>query len=455
MARAVSERLLSDVPAGAAGAGGVKFSLATQADDKDLRHLLRETPTPGGSLSIAFAREPDYFAGEGLMDADDHTIVARRGGGGSPNSHNSPDPNNFHNPHPRHPSPLPRLTGELVCMGRCSTRVVLLNGQPRRAGYLGELRMRTETPEAAKILRGGFQFFHDTAAPAPADFYFTSIAADNTRARRVLESGGGRLGLPAYHFLTELVTLVAPVKRTRAGILRRRKPTVATEAAAVPATVLPAVPEGNNDDAGELRRFLALHAPEGQGTLTWDETCWSAWLRCARTGAGEPDANAGKPGSDADGGFCVVRRAGRIVAAAALWDQRTFRQIVVQRYGKTLRWLRPGINTWAWAAGRPGLPREGAVLAQAAVFGLALADAGAWPELWRKLQEEAAARGLDWLTLATDARDARLALLRREAGAGGREYRTRLYEVRWPDLPSPARRLAPDGRPFRPEVALL
>ncbi|MDR3228160.1 MAG: hypothetical protein LBT53_01925, partial [Puniceicoccales bacterium] len=165
------------------------------------------------------------------------------------------------------------------------------------------------------------------------------------------------------------------------------------------------------------------------------------------------------PAPQSDGGFCVVRRAGRIVAAAALWDQRQFQQIVLARYGKMLRWLRPVINAWAWATGRPRLPREGTALSQAAVFGLTFADAAdsaaAWPELWQNLQAAAGARGIDWLTLAADTRDPRLPVLRRTAGAGVREYHTRLYEVRWRDLPVPAHRLLGDGRPFRPEVALL
>jgi hypothetical protein len=361
------------------------FAQATAADEADVRRLLRATST-AGALRVGFAREPDYFAGEGLAGGDDHTIIVRR-------------------------------DGRLVCMGRCSMRTVYLNGEPRWAGYLGELRMAADAGRPLEILRKGYRFFHDVAlSPSrkPTDFYFTSIAADNDRGRRVLE-GGRRLGLPEYRFLTELVTRVAPVSRrgTEAG---RES-------------------EDGRASREELSAFLEQHSRAGQLGLTWDDARWSA---LARHGVGAED-------------FVCIRRAGEIVAAGAVWDQRAFKQTIIHGYGTALRWARPWINGVGACFGRPGLPAPGEVLPQAALLGTIWTDEAALAGLWPRLQRRAAVNGVRWLTLTTDTHDDRTAHVSRVLG--GREYRTRLYAVSWPDLPTQV--WVSDGRPFRPEVGLL
>lgn len=359
----------------------VKFCIAGRADEAELRALLRATPTPG-AVSLRFEREPDYFAGEALAGADDRTIIARR-------------------------------EGRLVCMGRCSTRVVYFNGAPRRVSYLGELRLAAGTERALEVLRDGYSFFSGIAEQEPAEFYFTSIATDNLRGRRVLEKGR-KLGLPEYRFLTELVTLVSPVVRRGSGRVMNVE---------------------SNATVAELSAFLNKHARDGQLAPTWDGACWVA---LARHGIGV-------------GNFVVVRRAGEIVAAGAVWDQRAFKQTVIDGYSAGLRWARPVINLASGCAGRPGLPSPGSVFPQAAVLGLAWDDEAALRELWVSLRQRAMACGVRWLTFAADAGDEKLTQARR--AMQGREYCTRLYAVRWAELP--VRTGEPDGRRFRPEIALL
>src|SRR5439155_767942 len=99
----------------------------------------------------------------------------------------------------------------LVCMGRCTWRECWVDGTARRVGYLAELRLDATARGRFGILRDGYGFFGALQRDDPADLYFTSIAADNDRARRLLESGGR--GLPAYDFLAELSTLLIAVPR--------------------------------------------------------------------------------------------------------------------------------------------------------------------------------------------------------------------------------------------------
>ena len=159
--------------------GRVPFALATQADDADIRRLLRENPMPG-QITLTLEREPDYFADAGLPGTVKQTIVANEG-------------------------------GRVVCVGSCATRERFVNGQPHRVGYLGGLRLDARVTGRFDILRRGYEFFRELQADNPADFYFTSIAADNAPARKFLERG--LPGMPAYEFIGEFVTSVVAGKK--------------------------------------------------------------------------------------------------------------------------------------------------------------------------------------------------------------------------------------------------
>ena len=337
---------------------------------------MRESVIPG-AVRVAFTREPDYFAADGLAGAEDVTVVARR-------------------------------ENQVIGSGRCSIYPLLRNGVRRRIGYLGSLRVAAGVRASPRLIRDGYELLRHEVE-SRADGFFTSIAADNMRARRVLELGG-RLGLPAYRPLGDLVTLIAPVRR-KTG-----------KSAA-----------GASDH--ELIEFLARNAQRFQLSLAWDPALFQDLSR-----HGVSARN-----------FTVVRRNGSIVACAAIWDQRAFRQIVIDGYGGALEIARPIINATLVTRGRPRLPAPGAVLAQGAVLGASVSDPRDWGELWPDLRALAMARGLSWLALARDARDPELAVLRRLTS--GREYRTTLYEVTWAGAdrwPEPW-----DGRVFRPEVGLL
>jgi hypothetical protein len=341
--------------------------------------MLRTSVIPG-AVRVAFTREPDYFAADGLAGGEDTTVVARR-------------------------------DGRVIGSGRCSVYSLMRNGVPRRIGYLSILRVAERTPESARLLREGYELLgHEVVAGA--DGFFTSIATDNARARRVLERGG-RLGLPSYRPLCDLVTLVGAV---------------------APPTRTPRAAESPVSEP-ELTEFLEQRSQDAHLALSWEP---SRWRDLARHGVSARE-------------FSVVRQEGRIVAAAGVWDQRSFRQTVVDGYEGWLRAARPLLNAAMAVRRRPLLPRPGTILAQGTLLGAAAADPAAWPALWRLVRHRAAAAGLSWLCLSRDARDPGLAILRRLMK--GQEYRTTLYEVTWREGP---RWSDPwDARFFRPEVSLL
>lgn len=358
---------------------GVRFARATEADDAEIRRLLRENPMPG-AISLTLEREPEYFHGANLAGAVDETIVAYDG-------------------------------GRIVCMGRCSTREAWVNGRATRVGYLAELRVDRTARGRFALLRDGYRFFAEQRETA-AEFYFTSIASDNERARRLLERGVR--GMPQYTFLGELATvLIAVPKRPRAS-------TLSTE----PAT---------REDVPEMVRLLNQAGLRRQLAAAWSAETLLGLER------------HGLPLSD----FLLVRENGALVACGALWDQRAFRQTVIRGYSRSLAALWPWIDAAGRLFGTPRLPRLGATLAHAFLSPMA-ADEDL-PELASAFLPEAAARGLEFVTLALPARDPRLSALQRRFTT--QTWRSRLYRV---DFPGQSNRAILDPMlPCHPDVALL
>ncbi|MCC6930451.1 MAG: hypothetical protein IT359_15805 [Gemmatimonadaceae bacterium] len=374
-------------------------------DDAAIRALLRASVIPG-AVRVAFTREPDYFAGDALAGGEDHAVVARHG-------------------------------GRLVGLGRCSVYPLFRNGAPARVAYLGELRLAPGTANGVRLLRDGYAALAESVGEVEA--CFTSITNDNVRARSVLERGG-RLGLPAYAPIASLVTLVAPVAPV--ALVAPAAPLAPAAGFAMAAPVRSAHPPHHVAAGGADRRadvadglaFLARHAPDRQLALQWDDD------RLARL------ARHGFTGDD----LVIVRRGGAVVAAGGIWDQRPFRQVVVDGYAAALQLARPAVNLWCRLTRRPALPPPGSVLAQGALLGATVSAPGDWRVLWPALQACARARGIAWLTVARDARDPELPVLR--ALTRAREYHTTLYDVAL-GRRSPA--AAWDSRLVRPEVGLL
>jgi hypothetical protein len=382
MARDTIERELS-----APRAKGVCFEVATGADDADIRRLLRENPMPGKIL-LSFEREPDYFADASLPGESKQTIVARDG-------------------------------GRVVCVGSCSIRLRFVNGTPRRVGYLGGLRLDARHVGRSDVLRRGYEFFHELQADSPADFYFTSIAADNERARRFLERGLPRM--PRYEFVGEFVTMVVPTRGRLLPWSRRG----------------PAGPTVRTPDAAELVSRVNDCNRDYQFAPSWS--------------VDEP-FTLGQVGLQS-GSFRCVQANGCGIAAGALWDQRAFKQTVIRGYAPWLTAARPVLNVLNHIMTGSRLPSVGETVANAFVSHLAVApgDSRSMVALVDELRRIGAQCRIEFLTLGFAANDPRLEAARHQFR--GREYRTRLYVVSWSDVGCAARAL--DGLVLAPEVALL
>ena len=375
----------------------VRFALARAGDDAALRRLLRTNPMRG-EISLTFEREPDYFRGCGIGGADDQTIVAFE-------------------------------DGRLVCMGRCSVRTRFLNGSPRRVGYLGELRLDASAQGRFDILRRGYQFFREVCEADPPAAWFTSIASDNHRSIRLLERN--LRGMPRYDFAGEFVTLLIAVPQGEFAAAR-----LASRAHAM----LDA--HGLRCEAGApalVEQMTQLLNEEG--VLSQFTTAWTPGILAA----------LGQWGLALADWQCVLRGQ-ELVACAALWDQRPFRQTVIRGLSRRMAAVRPFVNLAASALGTAGIPPVGSTLAHGFLSPLAVAvgrEESLLP-LIRTGLSLARQRHQDFVTLGFAASDPSVAILRRRFRC--REYRSRLYRVSWPE---DGAGLAFDNRPVAPEVALL
>lgn len=383
MAGTIIESQLTATPSSA-----IRFALATEEEDAAIRRLLRENPMRG-EISVSFEREPNYFHSTQIANADDQTILAFE-------------------------------KGRLACMGRCSIRERYVNGEIHRVGYLSDLRLDSSAQGRFDILRRGYQFFRELHRDNPADFYFTSVTADNSRSLRFLQRG--LPGMPIYEPLTDFVTLLIPVPRNAQKFAR-------------PISKEIKIVSGSENYVPTLIEFINLQASRHNLATTWDKEIVQSLQQ------------HGLPLSD----FKILMNGTKIIGCAALWDQRRFKQIVIREYSRRLSFVRPLLNLAGGLLGTPQLPPVGSTLAHGFLSPLAVAldDEHSLLVLIESSLSIAANRGLEFLTLGFSANDPRLATARKQFRC--REYKNRLFRVRWKGS---SRIILNDNLIF-PEVALL
>jgi hypothetical protein len=380
---------------GSAGADGVHFALATDADDAEIRRLLRENPMPG-RVSVSLEREPDARRAAAVEGDVHHTIVAR----------DSAD-------------------GPITAMGSISVRERYVNGKPTRVGYLGQLRLDRNQRHRIATIRGGYAFLRLLHPSLGVRLYLTSIAADNLPARRLLERG--LPGMPTYRPLCEFVTLV--FRRRRNGEFHKATSRVRASF---------------RHDGLSLRHGSSQLVPQMHALL--NESNANMQFAPAWT----PAELESLPPTR----LRFVFERDRPIARAAVWDHRALKQAVVRGYPTALRVARVPLNMLAPFTRLPRLPAIGQPLSHAFVSHVATPPDR--PELIepliQSLHGSANTLDVDSFTIGFDARDPRLPIVR--GAFGGVEYRTQLYLVHWPDGAADADAFD-RTRIVAPEVALL
>ena len=361
--------------------GNTNYRLAKAEDDARLRQILRDSAMPAW-VTLSAEHEPNHFLSANLFGHRE-TLIAER--------------------------------DDASTVGMCSwtSLPVYLDGQAMEVGYLGELRVLPTFRRRPGIVRNGFKAVRVLAQEYPC--WFTSIALDNTVARRLLEAGIKEM--PRYRPLGEMVTLALPAS-TRKG---SHSCQVCSEA-----------------DIDELLAFYHQQARNFDYAPVLSES----WLR-------HLDGSNGLRLQD----FYLLRKEGRICASFALWDQRAFKQTVVRGYRFPLALLRQPYNLLAGLTRRVALPAIGQAIDYLFLAFLAIAP-GFEATGMRRLIDEAlalcAGRGVSCAMLGVAANHPLLDILNRYRA---QTYRTCIESVSWPDQP-PGEVTRAD-RVIQPEIALL
>ena len=284
--------------------GAFRFSRAVPSDEPEIRRLVGSVPMPGG-ITVRFEREPDYFLGCGVMGDVCDVLLARH------------DPD-----------------GELCAVVCRSERMLFVNGEERRVGSIGQVRV-VPRYQGSWLLHRGVGWLREHGAP---DLLYTGVVArHNARARAVMLERRPPGGLHARR-LCGITTHALLLRRDQGAWGRRPRPS-AIEVHGL-----------TDDQVDDLVAFLRRNGTRRQ--------LFPAWSASDFTGG---QALRGMTLDD----ISVATRDGSIAGVLGMWDQSAFKQDVVDAYPRVIARLRAPWNVLARVAAAPSLPGIGSAIPQA------------------------------------------------------------------------------------------
>jgi len=299
-------------------------------------------------------------------------------------------------------------------------RSIFFNGREARLGYLSQLRIQPGYRLRIRKIAEGWRYLEQSRRQDELPFDLASILADNRLALRFFQRG--LPGLPKAVPLESLTTLVMPSRQ-----LRR-----------------PGPPEGVQIETGHEGRLVEIlgcldrNGRKHQFAPVWTVEDLRSYQRCRDLHMSD---------------FLVALRAGRVVGCLALWDQRSFRQMVIRGYGPWIGWLRPWINLVAPLLGTPRLPPTGQTLPWAFLSHVAVDndDEQVLVALVGAACREARQRGIEALLVGLATRNPMLGRLRRAFRA--QEINSILHAIAFSENGDIVPQL--DGRVPHVEIAVL
>lgn len=272
-----------------------EFSLASEAEDEELRALLRRIAMPG-NITLSFQREPSFLLAEQAGSIASQVMIC-----------------------------TDRTKDQIVGMGSRSIRDVYIDGKPARAGYLSMLRGVPEARGNIALARG-YRYLRELHADGAVPYYFTTILDDNTEAKNLLTSARG--GLPLYKPLAQLITYLIPFRRKR-----------------------------SYKNAGNSVSIVNQHQlPEAVAFLQrWNSRYQFAPVYTLADILGQSKLLP----AFCPEHLYIYQEQGTIQGTLAIWDQQSFKQTVVTAYSRNMQLLRPFYNLYAAITGNPGLPPTG------------------------------------------------------------------------------------------------
>lgn len=276
-----------------------QFSLASQADDPELRQLIAECPMPG-KIGVAFEREPEFFKGCSVSGHKHKVYIARN-----------------------------REGGDMAMLAVTAELPRFLGRYVKTIGYLGQLRVAEKYLGNFLPLRA-MKFFHEQEEKNGPELFFSVVSRENITPRQIFNEHP-RPGFPQSIPFGNIYT---------AGIRVGRKKKIKK----IPFKIQKGSPVLLDDIITFLNREGArkpLHPHYSRSDFTENELTRGFKLDDMR----------------------IAYRGKEILGTVGYWDQSTYKQSVVSSYPCSLRLIRPFYNIAAKifnpVTGLPPLPRIG------------------------------------------------------------------------------------------------
>lgn len=277
------------------------FERATAQDSDEILNILEEASFKG-HISLIYTRRPDaYWSFTQEGEAVD-LIVARD-----------------------------TQYGKIAGFGACAIRTLFVNGIPARVGYLFGLRVARAYLKKFPILHRGYAYLQTLHQTKNVACYITTILEENLDVQAMLEKR--RDFMPTYQ----------PCGKYEIFALRTGRPVKSR-------STLFASCSFRRATIADLPALIAFLHQQGQSFQFFPVMAETALRSRAFPGLGIEDF------------FVMYNADGEFLAAGALWDQRSYKQYVLQRYGGYFKYLYPFAKLLP-PFGFPALPAPGNALA--------------------------------------------------------------------------------------------
>lgn len=277
------------------------FESARETDGKELLKILEDTAFKG-NISLMYTRRPDAYCSL-KQEANDVQILLAR--------------DTKHN--------------KIAGFGACALRELFVNGSPQTVAYLFSLRMARSYLKKAPILHHAYRRLHAQNRTKQIRCYLTTILEENHYAQKLLEKP--RPFMPTYTSFGTYEVFAMPCRSTRRSKRRKDESLVFRRAIHGDAEELT---DFLNSEGRKHHFFPVVHAAELHNKQFY--------------------------GLAIEDFYLLHSKEGEILAAGVPWDQRHYKQYIVQGYGSVLKYLRPLSRVLPFF-GYPSLPAPGSMLA--------------------------------------------------------------------------------------------
>ena len=258
----------------------LRFEQATAQDSDEFPKILEDAPFKG-NISLLYTRRPDAYWSFTQEGEEINIIVAR---------------DTKHN--------------KIAGFGACAIRTLFVNGIPTRIGYLFGLRVAGAYLKKFPILHRGYAYLRTLHQSKPIACYITTILEENLYVQTLLEKR--RDFMPTYHPFGKyeiFAFMTGRTRKSRSSLLSSCSFRRATTAD------LPALMHFLHEQGQQFQFFPVLTE-----SALHSETL---------------------PGLNVEDFWVMQNAEGEFLAAGALWNQRSYKQYVLQGYGGYFKYLYP------------------------------------------------------------------------------------------------------------------